>query len=196
MHRNDRIIIIIGLFVVLIALVGAAFGGAPKIEEVIEEELGDFRDWPVRTSPKFNEKGYSTENSIDDEVVVINITESYVTEVYIELLWDDEDPDYMNYENQPDMFNFTVYPPWDTETGIASIDKYNEADGSGQIIEIIQISEERVEQSAAIGEWTIKVHCSDCGDQVPVLDITGLRRVEDTGNAWTLNYDYSFHTNN
>ncbi len=190
MRRNDRIMIILGIVIVIIALVGAAVGGSPKITEEDEESAVDFRNWPIRTSPIRHISGSSQENS--DEVIVINVTDKYVVRVVVELNWLDEAPERNNLENQPDSFNFTVFTPW--EETISSDDVFNPIGNAGQITETIVTPEEGIED-AAIGEWTISIHCGNCGDQVPTINIIGLREVEDTGNDWVLDYYYEFHTN-
>ncbi len=192
MHRNDRIIVSLGIIMLLVALIGAALGGSPKITEDVENGVEDFRDWPLQTISEGSRRGSSTEQS--DQIEIFNITESYVTQVTIELRWLDEAPDYSNFENQPDEFNFTVYTPWDAEIG--SIGDFNAIGAAGQIIEIIKVPEEGIEQSSALGEWKINIHCGNCGDQTLSRPNAGVLIIEDNGNDWTLTFKYEFHTNN
>ena len=50
MHKNDRLIIFIGIFVVLVALIGAAIGGRPKVEELVSDEEDDISTWTLGDS--------------------------------------------------------------------------------------------------------------------------------------------------
>ena len=70
MHKNDRIIILLGFFITLIALVGAAVGGIPKAIDDSEEDFVDFTSWDVRTSSTTHVSGTGVENS--DETISIN----------------------------------------------------------------------------------------------------------------------------
>ncbi len=192
MHKNDRIIVLLGIVIIVIALVGAAVGGKPKSEETgSDEKFNDYRSWPIKESSAKHTSGSSQENS--DETLVFNITDNYVTQLIIELNWLDETSDSRNYENQPDSFNFTVFTAWDEV--ISSDDVFNPVGEAGLITETITIPEEGI-KDAAIGEWTISIHCGNCGDQVPIVSLLGLREIEDTGNDWILNYHYEFHSNN
>ena len=196
MHRNDRIIIYLGLVLVVIAVFGAAVSGSPKApEEDVEPEL-DITDWPIVTSSVRHITGEVLAENSYETITISDINESYMTEVFFELHWEDEDnikdAGYYKVENQPDYFNFTVVSPWDqaylSETGAST------HGGSG----IIEMNIPVPEDDEVLGDWTVTIHCGDCGDQVVVGEIIGEGPTveEDTGNGWALTYYYTFRTNN
>ena len=193
MHKNDRMIIFLGIIIVAIALVGAVVGGSPKITEDEEEGFDDYTKWPIRDSAVKHMSGSGIENS--DETIIINITDKYVLRVFIELNWLDEaDATGLgDYTNQPDSFNFTVFTPW--EEAFSSDNVFNPQGDAGLITETIEIPEEGIEDGA-IGEWTIIIHCGECGDQTPRFSLIDARVEDDTGNDWILTRYYEFHTNN
>ena len=191
MHRNDRLIIMLGIAVVLIALIGAAVGGQPKTEDMVGDEEEDFANWPIRDSESRHINGNLNENS--HETVTILLNESYITKVKITLNWLDEAPLTIRHENEPDSFNFTILTPWG-ET-IESIEVANEPGQAGIIAEEKIIPEDGIKDNAAQGEWKVTIYCGDCGDQVLKRPSVGLFDQPDTGNDWSLSYTYSFHTN-
>lgn len=184
----------LGFFVLLVALIGAAIGGSPKIVDHDDDDMVDFRDWPIRSSPNKHLNGHLEENSGED--IFINITEKYVTKITIELNWLDEadKTGLGDFQNKPDSFNFTVYTPWGLV--VSSDDILNPPGGAGLIVEEVMIPEEVMDTNIATGEWRINVHCGNCGDQEPRVSIIGIRVDEDTGNDWALSYQFDFHTNN
>jgi hypothetical protein len=196
MLRNDRIIISLGIVIVIIALVGAAVGGAPKAFEEDEEPPEDPHSWPIRPSSTKHITGEVLEENSNTTITIKDINESYVTEVFFELHWEDEDnlkdAGVYKVQNQPDEFKFTVVSPWD-EMFFSEIGA-SDYGGSG----IIEMNIFVPEDYAAIGDWRITIYCGDCGDQVLVGEIIGEGPTveEDTGNGWELTYYYQFHTNN
>jgi hypothetical protein len=186
--------LMIGFFVIIIALVGAAIGGSPKPTEDAGKDIDDFRNWPLKPSEMRHLNGHLNENS--DETIIMNVTEKYVTSVLIELNWLDEadatGPG--DYENQPDSFNFTITTPWGTK--ISSDEVYNPLNQAGYISKNVTIPEEGVESSTALGEWKVTIHCGNCGNHQPRINFSGFREIEDNGNDWALSYKYEFHTNN
>ena len=194
MHRNDRLMIMLGILVVIIALIGAAVGGSAKIDDVVQDEIVNPLAWPVSTSPVKHISGNLNENS--HETIGLEVNDTYVTKVIIELNWLDEAPATGpgRYENQPDTFNFTVVTPWDAI--ISSDEMPNPIGEAGQVREEIIVPEEGVKTSAALGTWDITIYCGNCGDQTPRVSILGIRDIQDTGNAWALTMVYEFHTNN
>lgn len=194
MQKNDRTIVFLGIIIVLIALVGAAVGGQPKIPDYDGDDTEEYKNWPIRKSPIAHKKGTSNENS--DEMINFTVTESYVTRVVIILRWLDE-ADIINqrgrHENQPDTFNFTVFSPYGAT--ISSLVVFNPREEAGIIEEIVILPEEGVKNSDALGIWDINIHCGNCGDQVPPLSVTNLRTEEDTKNDWAMTFEYEFHGN-
>jgi len=193
MHRNDRMIIFLGIIIVVIALVGAAVGGSPKVKKDGEDEEDDYTKWPIKDSDVKHISGSSSENS--DETVIFNITDKYVLRITYELNWLDEadTTGLGDYTNQPDSFNFTVLTPW--EEAFSSDNVFNPQGNAGLITETIEIPEEVI-KDGAIGEWTLMIHCGECGDQTPRVSLGGYRDIQDTGNDWILTRYYEFHTNN
>ena len=45
--------------------------------------------------------------------------------------------------------------------------------------------------SSAYGEWTVNIHCVECGDDSSSF---GNRMTSDTGNEWDLTYYYEYHS--
>lgn len=192
MHRNDRIIVFLGVIIAIIALVGAGVGGSPKMEEDTEPEI-NYHDLPIKSSAMKHITG-EVLNEYSGTLVEINdINESYVTKVYFELHWEDEanirDPGVGKIENQPDYFNFTVITPWQAE--ILS-DTVASEDGAGVIMMEIPVPED----GEVRGKWSIFIYCGECGDQVVIgpLGRELFTYEEDTGNGWELSYKFDFHT--
>jgi hypothetical protein len=191
MHRNDRLIVMLGIIVVIVALIGAAVGGRPEIDVLSEEKEIPIKNWPIKEGPVKHISGYLNENS--DETRSIFLNYSYITEVTIKLNWLDEAPATGpgRYENQPDSFNFTVTTPWG---GFISSDVvYNTVGQAGLIEERILVPEEGIETSDAEGEWIINIYCLECGENEPTISFTNARDIADNGNAWALEYLFKFH---
>ena len=64
--------LMLGFFVVLVALIGAAVGGSPKIVDDDDDKIVDFREWPIKSSPNKHMNGHLEENTGED--IFINIT--------------------------------------------------------------------------------------------------------------------------
>jgi len=197
MHKNDRIIILLGLFIVVIALTGAAVFGESKVMEDDDDSILDYHLWPVNTGAIKSITGERINENSDIMITINDINETYVTEVHFELHWEDEanqkDAGVLKVQNKPDYFNFTIVTPWeetiDSDTGASSYG------GAGQLLVDIIVPDE---PEAAMGDWRVNIHCGDCGDQV-LIGLSGeeLATVEeDTGNNWLLLYYFEFHTNN
>ena len=191
MHRNDRMMVMLGIMVVIVALIGAAVGGKPAIDESTEDEEIPFSEWPIKDGPVKHISGHLNENTDESRSIFINY--SYIIEVTIKLNWLDEAPATGpgRYENQPDSFNFTVSTPWGAF--ISSDAVYNSIGQAGLIEERILVPQEGIETSAAQGEWIINIYCLECGDQEPQISILNLRDIADNGNAWALEYQFKFH---
>jgi hypothetical protein len=159
--------------------------------ETNNDKEDNWQSWPIRSSTIKHKSGYLNETS--SEYFNFTIEERYLTEVIIELNWLDEAPNSGpgRYENQPDSFNFTVYTPWGEI--FSSDDIYNNINQAGLISEVIEIPEYIIRDNRATGTWHILVYCNYCGDQVSQINIIGVRDIADTGNAWTLNYQYYYH---
>lgn len=195
MHKNDRIIIFLGVILVIVALVGAAVGGSPKDTEDGSVPEEDYHNWPIRRSSVQHIIGEVLAENSDTTITITNINESYLTHVYFELHWEDEDnlkdAGYYKVENQPDEFNFTIITPWgdmiQSDTGLSSYG------GAGVIMKDTPVPDDET----ARGNWEVTISCGNCGDQVAVGPVVGEGPVveEDNGNGWDLLYYYEFHSN-
>ncbi len=149
----------------------------------------DWRNWPLIKSSEEQSSGYSYENS--DEIVRFNITDYYITRVIIELTWEDEPSQYAQGTNHPDTFNITIITPW--QKAYYSDYTSNPINGEGQILETIVVPEYDVAENLPIGEWSVTIHCVNCGDDrsgSPIIQIA-----EDSGNSWMLSHYYEYHSN-
>ena len=167
-------------------MTGSFLDNNPKKQE------DEWKEWEIIQSPLKHITGYNNENS--PEIVNFDITNNYVIQVFIDLKWLDEEDDRSGYENQPDSFNFTVHTPWGQT--FSSIEAANSIDTAGVIEETIAIPEEDI-KDGAMGQWTVIIHCGNCGDQESIVpDPFGIRNIQDEGNSWTLTYYYEFHSRN
>jgi hypothetical protein len=195
MHKNDRIIIFLGVILVIIALVGAAVGGSPKITEDGVKPEEDYHTWPTKRSSIQHIIGEVLAENSYTTITISNINESYLTQVFFELHWEDEDnlkdAGVYKVQNKPDYFNFTVVTPWEEEfNSETAASSYG---GAGVILLDVPVPDDE----SSLGDWRITIYCGDCGDQVIVGVIGGEGPVaeEDTGNGWELSYYYEFHSN-
>ena len=197
MHKNDRIIILLGIFIVVIALTGAAVFGESKLMDEGDEPMLDYHLWDVSTNAVKTITGERINENSDVSIIINDINESYVTDVHFELRWEDEantkDAGALKVQNKPDYFNFTIVTPW--EETIDSDTAASSYGGAGQLLVDVSVPDEA---GAATGDWRVTIHCGDCGDQV-LIGPSGEERAtveEDTGNNWLLLYYFEFHTNN
>ena len=72
----------------------------------------------------------------------------------------------------------------------------NPQGSAGLIVEEVVVPEEVLDTNVATGEWKINIHCGNCGDNEPRINIIGIRTIDDTGNDWSLSYQYDFHASN
>jgi hypothetical protein len=190
MDRGQLIeLVIICLIIILILSISGCIVIREEGSEYSEE---DWRNWPIIKSSEEFESGYSSENS--DEIVRFDITEYYVTKVIFELTWEDEPSQYLNGTNEPDEFNITVFTPWHESFNSGII--HNSINEEGQIIVTIEIQDDDIDNSSAYGEWTVNIHCGECGDDSSLIPSLGERKTKDAGNSWELSYYYEYHSNN
>lgn len=196
MIKNDKNIILIGVFIVIIALAGAGISGAPKISEVDDDTTDDYQNWPLKRSSMYHVSGDALNEDSFTTVTINNINDSYITRVFFELHWEDEanikDAGGLKIVNQPDYFNFSVLTPWGQNNNSETFG--SEYGGAGQILMDIDVPE----IDAARGDWRVTIYLGDCGDQVVVgPGGTVLNTYEaDNSNNWALSYYYEFHSNN
>jgi len=189
MNRGKIIkLIIICLIIISFLSLSGCIDNNDGNDEYSEE---DWRNWPIIKSSEESESGYSSENS--SEIVRFDITGYYVTKVIIELTWEDEPSQYFNGTNEPDSFNLTVYIPWGEISNSNVI--FNQINKEGQIIVTIEVPEDDIANSTAYDEWTVNIHCGECGDDSSFTPLLGMQTTEDAGNEWELTYYYEYHTN-
>jgi hypothetical protein len=197
MIKNDKNIILLGIFIVIIALAGAGISGTPKIsEDGTDDIVDDYTKWPLKRSSMYHVSGEPLNENSFTTLTITNINDTYITRVFFELHWEDEDnikdAGISKIVNEPDYFNFSVLTPWEQFNNSDTLG--SEYGGSGLILLDIDIPE----IDAARGDWVVTVYCGDCGDQVVVgPGGTVLSTYEtDDSNNWELSYYYEFHTNN
>ena len=192
MHKNDRLIIFIGIILVVIALVGAVVSGSPKEPGGDEPPEQNYQNWPVERSSLKHITGEVLQENTNTMITINDINESHMITVYFELHWEDEanskDTGLIKVVNEPDYFHFEVFTPWEEQF---VSDMMGSIDGSGQILMDIPVPD--TDQTR--GEWQVTIYCHDCGDQVSTGPL-GTSVEADTGNGWELTYYYSFYTNN
>jgi hypothetical protein len=188
MNRGQLIelIIICSVLFSFLCLSGCVENGNDNTNEESED---DWREWPKFQSSKELRSGYSTEYS--EEIERFNLHENYITEVFIELTWEDEPSTYPSGSNEPDTFNITIITPQQNE--IYSDITGNPINGQGNIFETIVVPEYEIANNTAVGEWTVKIFCQSCGEDnsntlIPLIS-------EDPGNSWELRYYYEYHSN-
>lgn len=193
MNRGQLIelIIICSIIITILSLSGCIENGNDNDnnDQDLEE---DWREWPIIKSDAGYEQSHSDENS--EEIIIVNITEEYVTSLTVELTWEDEPPVSQYYENQPDTFKLRVSTSW--EEDIKSNMTNNSIGEAGYINLTINVSEDDIVTSAMVGEWAINIQCVDCGDQERSIGPIGFTTMQDDSNAWELTYYYEFHRSN
>jgi hypothetical protein len=193
MNRGQLIelIIVCSMLITILSVSGCIENGNDNDnnDQDLEEE---WREWPIVQSGIDQTSGYSSENT--DEVIGVSITNYYVTNVTIVLKWKDEPSTYINGTNEPDYFNFSVFTPWD-EVFFSDIIG-NPIDGEGQINLTINALDKYIMNIPENGEWLVKIHCGECGDDYSQPNLFGMvRSTTDIGNVWEWSYYYEYHSN-
>jgi len=197
MNRGQLIelIIICSIIITILSLSGCIedSNDNDNNDQNLEE---DWRYWPIIKSSVNQTIGeVLAENSITT-ITIYNINESYLTQVFFELHWNDEDnlKDNGTYkvQNQPDYFNFTVNSPWGERYYSETLG--NSHNGSGIIFLNISVPS----TYEGDGSFLVNIYCGDCGDQVAVGPGVSEGPVveEDAGNGWELLYYYKYHSKN
>jgi len=162
----------LGIFVVIIAIIGAFVSEMPFIPmEETEPEI----QWVEQSEEITPISGSLQEGGSTDEA--INIDKEQLVSVSVVLTWQD-DPDFSNrHTNQPDSFTLSLIPPngageeKSSDTGSISID--------------VSIDENMTAEDF-IGEWIIGITLDNAGDHTPIFGPLGLRDQPDNGNSYNL----------
>jgi POT family proton-dependent oligopeptide transporter len=136
-------------------------------------------EWDTRTQTLDQFDDTASENS--DQDVSVMVYNTNVRSVTFTLRWTDEAAAGPRFTNEPDSFSLTVTPPngsvvssTASTTGTVSVTVTFDLEGSS------------APYYNGTGEYVITVECGVCGDQVPFVNIGGLRVQADNGNAWDL----------
>jgi hypothetical protein len=108
---------------------------------------------------------------------------SNIRSVTFTLRWTDEPDARINLNNEPDEFTLEVSPP------NATVESATSTTGTVQVT-ITYDPPNTEPYYNGTGEYIVTVMCGVCGDHEPIINIIGIRGVEDTGNAWTLEVSY------
>ena len=172
MNANDRKMTMFGIFVVIIAIIGAFVSEMPAIfKEATDTEI----QWVEHSEVIGPYPGTLQEGGSTDEP--INIDKEQIVSVSVTLTWQD-DPNFSNrHTNQPDSFTLSLIPPngageeKSSDTGSISID--------------VSIDENMTAEDY-IGEWIIGITLDNAGDHTPIFGPLGLRDQPDNGNSYEL----------
>jgi hypothetical protein len=184
MYKYDGMVSFFGFTIIIIALIGAAFGAT---EVLAGGDEGSGANIVEQTFDKVV-SGNTIENA-DSEVTfqTTEISEELVNvmKFSISLNWVDE-PDATNrHTNQPDEFSIILTTPDGTIK--------EEGPSTGGFITLdYTIDQEEDPENNGIGEYQIVVTCIDAGDHEPMLNFANIRTRADNGNAWDLNIDVKY----
>jgi hypothetical protein len=175
MNSKDRNIILAGSMLTFIAIAGALISGK-ELPLPPSGEGADLAGYEVYTD-SLGEVAteYGGENTETDHAVVVDFP--LVTAVRFTLLWTDEPDSGPRFTNEPDIMTLEVAAP----------DAAMMSDGpsdTGSLQVAFTYPEPR---EFPYNEWQVTVKVGDCGDQVPVVDILGLRAQSDDGNTYVVN---------
>ncbi len=155
--------------------------------------LGEPLELVMNTDDILRESGTVNENS-QDVISVAMDKEKYsrIVNVTLALKWKDEADQGPRYTNQGDNLGLEVVPPGGGDLMKTGGPTSNPHGQEG----MVKVSYE-VEQGSEgdyLGEWEVKVIAEECGDQVPVFNIAGLRTISDTSNSYTLTMTVDYET--
>ena len=156
----------------LTADIGLGGGGKSFVEQVVNGEAND----------------YTQENDHTDVTFDIGKDKPRLKWVNCSLSWQDEDSQYLSGTNEPDNFKVSIIGP--QEEVLAE----SEESASGPVTASIKLDYEKEEdfEEKFLGTWTIRVSAGDCGDDSARVPLLGLRTTTDDGNAWSLEYSYTY----
>ncbi|MFO8050406.1 MAG: lysostaphin resistance A-like protein [Thermoplasmatota archaeon] len=116
------------------------------------------------------------------EQITIPSNSSTITRVNVSLGWEDEPDQGFRYTNTPDIFEIRLMD-------MENVELDRDRGSSGHI----SIVWSRTENGTA-GNLTVEVNMVSAGDQEPMVNLLGLREVNDEGNEYALRIDYQILT--
>lgn len=177
MNGKDRLVTLAGVFITFVALLGSFALGEP-MPPSSSDSGPDLSGRVLVRETLTDVSEYGEENSESSHTMEVGRT--LVVSVTFLLTWSDEPADSSRFTNEGDTMTLRVTSP-DGET----LEEGPSDSGS------LQVDFEYPEpRTFAFGEWLVKVLVGDCGDQVPLLNILGLRARADTGNPYTVSGEY------
>ncbi|MCK5562095.1 MAG: MFS transporter [Thermoplasmata archaeon] len=134
------------------------------------------------------EPGYTNENQVSEFTFVISEETPKLVWVNCSLSWTDEDSAYPFGTNDPDEFQVSIIAP----NGETMDD--SGFSNAGTVEATVKLDFEEADfQYNYLGEWTVQVEAGVCGDDSSAASIIGvILTTEDTGNDWSLDYSYTY----
>ncbi len=197
--KNDSIMLIMGVAVLLIALMGTAvFEGEPPSGNAFLFDVY----YSDHSQDIVNLQDYTGEGESD--MFTTNFTGPLnITRIEFEFTWIDDDTSEANVgglgvQNQPDSFRLTVLDPSGEEQSDEAESDISSEEGiivlTFEFMEIVQNKTENSSSSAealseeittmnGIGSWIFTIECLDAGNSETT---TGQTTAQDDGNDWNL----------
>ena len=135
--------------------------------------------WDTRTQTLDQSGDTATENS--DQDIPVMVYDVNVHSVTFTLRWTDEAAAGIRYTNEPDEFSLTVTPP-----NGSAVSSQVSTSGTVSVTVTFDLEGSSDPYYNGTGEYIVTVECGACGDQVPFVNIGGLRTQADNGNTWDL----------
>ncbi len=149
------------------------------------DDIPDWSEYVIETEVLPTENGYSNENTAFD--LPLEVLNANVRSITITLTWTDEPDAGIRYTNEPDEFGLDVSPP-NASTVQTPMSP------SGRVpVTITYEPPANDPYFNGTGDYYVTIVCGVCGNQVPFINIGGLREIEDPGNAWTLEASYEYY---
>jgi hypothetical protein len=172
------------LIFIPITIYGAYLGGTDTLYES-EEEITTKILEEIEISG--TETGYTNENQATEFNFIVSEETPRLVWVNCSLSWMDESSSYPFGTNDPDQFSVAIIGPDGTsmdESGLST---------SGPITASVGLDYNTEGfKDTYLGEWTILVQAGTCGDDNGIGSLGIIRTTEDTGNAWTLEFSYTY----
>jgi MFS family permease len=172
------------LLFIPITLYGAYLGGTDTLYES-EEEIKTKILEEIEISG--TETGYTNENQATEFNFIVSEETPRLVWVNCSLSWTDESSSYPFGTNDPDQFSVAIIAPDGTtmdESGLST---------SGPVTSSVGLDYKAEGfKDTYLGEWTILIQAGTCGDDNGIGSFGIIRTTEDTGNAWTLEFSYTY----
>jgi len=148
------------------------------------DDIPDWLTYDIITEVLPTDSSYSNENTAFE--VILPVPDANVRSITITLTWTDEADSGPRFTNEPDEFGLEVFPP-----NASTIE--TPMSPSGRVSVTIPYDPPANDPYYdGTGDYYVTVLCGVCGNQVPFINIGGLRETEDNGNAWTLETSYEY----